>query len=198
MNLDSSIENILQLEIPDDRKNLLQVLIDYIQEKKIAKAEINLNFICTHNSRRSQFAQVWATVAAHAFGVEVTCLSGGVEVTAFNERAVESLRRFGFLIQSEGGENPIYSLEYALNSGSLKMFSKLFDDEVNLKEKFAAVMTCDHADENCPVIPGTEQRISVNYNDPKEFDDTSNEAQMYDERSSQIASEMFYVFSKIN
>ena len=77
------------------------------------------------------------------------------------------------------------------------MFSKLFSDEVNQVENFAAVMTCDHADENCPVIPGTEQRISVNYIDPKAFDNSPEEAGRYDERSFQIASEMFYVFSKI-
>ena len=58
-------------------------------------------------------------------------------------------------------------------------------------------MTCSHADENCPVIPGTEKRIVVRYEDPKAFDNTSEEADRYDERSLQIAAEMFYVFSKI-
>lgn len=198
MNLDSSIEHILQLEITSERRVFLQVLVDYIQKKKAANEPVNLNFICTHNSRRSQLAQVWASVAAHAFKISVKCLSGGIEVTAFNERAVASLQRFGFVITSDGGENPAYSLEYALNTVPLKLFSKLFNDEVNQVDNFAAVMTCDHADENCPYIPGTEQRISVNYNDPKEFDDTKEEAKKYDERSSQIASEMFYVFSKIN
>ena len=198
MNLDSSIEQILQLPISEERRELLQVLIDFIQAKKMANEPINLNFICTHNSRRSQFAQVWATVAAHAFKIKANCVSGGVEVTAFNERAVDSLKRFGFLIESKGNENPVFSVEYALNTEPLKMFSKLYDDEVNQIQPFAAVMTCDHADVNCPVIPGTEQRISVNYSDPKVFDGTSVEAEKYDERSSQIASEMFYIFSKIN
>ena len=198
MNLDASIEHVLQLEITQERREILQVLIDYIQLKKTNDEVINLNFICTHNSRRSQFAQVWAAVAAHAFGIKITSLSGGVEVTAFNERAVDSLKRFGFILSSNNTSNPVYELEYALNTEPLKMFSKLFDDEVNQKEKFAAVMTCDHADENCPVIPGTEERISINYTDPKEFDDTPMEAKMYDERSAQIASEMFFVFSKIN
>lgn len=198
MNLDSTIEHILQLEISQERRAILQVLVDYIEKKKSANEPINLNFICTHNSRRSQFAQVWATVAAHAFNIPVKCVSGGVEVTAFNERAVASLKRFGFVITSDGGKNPEYSSEYALNTEPLKLFSKLFDDKVNQVTQFAAVMTCDHADENCPFIPGTEQRISVNYNDPKEFDNTPQEAEKYDERSSQIASEMFYVFSKIN
>ena len=197
MTLDSSIEHILQLPIAQERREILQVLIDYIQSKKNAKAPIQLNFICTHNSRRSQFAQVWASVAAHAFKIETTCLSGGVEVTAFNDRAVNSLKRMGFGITSNDGENPKYEIEYALRTDKLVMFSKLFDDEVNQVENFAAVMTCDHADENCPFIPGTEKRISVQYIDPKAFDNTSEEAERYDERSFQIASEMFFVFSKI-
>jgi len=58
-------------------------------------------------------------------------------------------------------------------------------------------MTCSHADENCPFIPGAEARIPVRYEDPKAFDDTPEEAAQYDARSKQIASEMFYVFSRI-
>lgn len=197
MNLESAIEQILQLPITEERKEVLQPLIEYIQGKKDDKAPIHLNFICTHNSRRSQFAQIWAAVAAHAFNIEITSLSGGVEETAFNERAVGSLKRMGFVITSSGEDNPRYQVEFAKGIEKLTMFSKLFDDEVNRVSHFAAVMTCDHADENCPFIPGTEKRISVQYVDPKAFDDTSKEAEKYDERSSQIASEMFYVFSKI-
>ncbi|VAW28441.1 Arsenate reductase thioredoxin-coupled, LMWP family, partial [hydrothermal vent metagenome] len=40
-------------------------------------------------------------------------------------------------------------------------------------------------------------RIPVLYEDPKAFDDTELEAKKYDERSLQIATELFYVFSKI-
>ncbi|MFT6323302.1 MAG: arsenate reductase [Halieaceae bacterium] len=197
MTLDTSIEHILQLAIPKERIEILQTLIDYIQAKKEAKAPIRLNFICTHNSRRSQFSQVWAAVAAHAFGIETTCLSGGVEVTEFNSRAVDSLKRMGFVISSSGTQNPKYAVEYALRVDTLTMFSKRYDDTVNQVENFAAIMTCDHADENCPFIPGSEQRISVQYIDPKAFDNTLEEVARYDERSFQIASEMFYVFSKI-
>ena len=58
-------------------------------------------------------------------------------------------------------------------------------------------MTCSHADENCPFIPGTEKRIPLNYEDPKAFDDMPEEAEMYDQRSMQIASELLFVFGKI-
>jgi arsenate reductase (thioredoxin) len=62
---------------------------------------------------------------------------------------------------------------------------------------YAAVMTCSHADENCPFIPAAEVRIPVRYEDPKQFDNTPGEADRYDQRSLQIASEMFHVFSNV-
>lgn len=188
-----SIENI-----PEDRKDILQVLINYIQSKRDQKQVINLNFICTHNSRRSQFSQIWAQTAADYFGIQAYCFSGGVEVTAFNERAVDAIKRVGFQIRSEGTGNPHYKIANSIQSNEIRAFSKVYDDSVNPSKEFAAIMTCSHADENCPFIPGTEKRISVRYEDPKAFDDTKLEAQKYDERSIQIATEMFYVFSNIS
>ena len=196
--LSKSVADILETEISEERKEVLGPLIQYIQEKINVNQVVNLNFICTHNSRRSQFSQIWAQTAADYFGVPANCYSGGVEITAFNERAVESIKRNGFRVSSKGSENPVYFVFNSDDAQPLIAFSKLFDDPINNTKQFAAVMTCSHADENCPFIPGTEQRIPVRYNDPKEFDDTPEEAQKYDERSKQIASEMFYVFSKIN
>ena len=184
-------------EINKERQDILQVLIDYIQEKKDNNQEVNLNFICTHNSRRSQFAQIWAQTAADYNGVAARCFSGGVEITAFNERAVESIKRVGFQISSTGGENPKYVVKHSEGGDVIMAFSKLYNDEKSPKDNFSAIMTCSHADENCPFIPGTDQRIPVRYDDPKAFDDTELEAEKYDERSLQIASEMFHVFSKI-
>lgn len=196
--LAATIEKAMAQHISERRKEVLEPLIDYIQGKVDEGKDINLNFICTHNSRRSQFSQIWAQTAADYFGVLTNCYSGGVEVTAFNERAVDSMRRSGFNVSSKGGPNPIYHVFNSNDGEPIQAFSKLFDDPVNKAGQFAAVMTCSHADENCPFIPGTEKRIPVRYNDPKEFDNSSEESAKYDERSLQIAAEMFYVFSKIN
>lgn len=186
------------LPISEGRKTVLGPLIQYIQEKIDQGQEINLNFICTHNSRRSQFSQVWAKTAAELHGLAINSYSSGVEVTAFNPRAVESLKRSGFRVSSkENGSNPTYFLFYSDEADPIVAFSKLFDDPANKASQFAAVMTCGHADENCPFIPGTEHRIAVRYEDPKAFDDTELESEKYDERSLQIASEMLYVFSQI-
>jgi arsenate reductase len=193
-----SLHKASETPISSDRKSELEVLIRYIQAKVDLGEEVNLNFICTHNSRRSQLCQIWAKTAAAYHGIPANCYSGGVEVTAFNSRAVDSLRRSGFRISpSDNRDNPHYSVAYAESSEPLLAFSKRFDDPVNQATHFAAVMTCDHADENCPFIPGAEQRISLQYEDPKFHDDTPLEAEKYDERSQQIASEMVYVFSEI-
>lgn len=191
------IEKAQALPISEDRKAVLQVLIDYIQQKVDQNQEINLNFICTHNSRRSQFSQIWGKVAAAFYGIDINSFSGGVEVTAFNERAVASIKRFGFKVSKEGESNPKYFVFYSNDEDPIVTFSKVYDDAANALYGFAAVMTCSHADENCPFIPGAEARIPVRYEDPKAFDDTDQEAEMYDTRSLQIASELLYVFSRI-
>jgi arsenate reductase len=193
--LEKSVNELVVLG--SEREKILQVLIDYIQVKKDNKEAVNLNFICTHNSRRSQFSQIWGQTAADYYGVVTNCFSGGVEVTAFNERAVESIRRIGFTVSATGEVNPMYKVLYGDNSNPILAFSKLYNHQSSPVDNFAAIMTCSHADENCPFIPGTEERIPVRYDDPKAFDDTEFESDKYDERSLQIASEMFYVFSKI-
>ena len=182
-----------------ERLPVLQELIDYVNHKVNSDLPVRLNFICTHNSRRSQFSQIWAQVAADYYGVSASCHSGGVEVTAFNYRAVESIRRFGFQVSvgDEMASNPVYTINYGEDSKQIIAFSKLYDHPNSPSESFAAVMTCSHADENCPFIPGTEARIPVRFEDPKAFDDTDQETTMYDQRSRQIATEMFYVFSKV-
>jgi arsenate reductase len=192
------VEHLDLTSIPEDRKPVLDQLRGYIQSKVDASAPINLNFICTHNSRRSQLSQVWAKVAAVSNGIRIKSFSGGTEATAFNERAVASLVRSGFSVTAEGEGNPLYTVSFADNCQSLKCFSKTFDHPENQAAAFAAVMTCSDADENCPFIPGAEARIPLRYEDPKAFDGTPEEASKYDERSLQIATEMFYVFSLIH
>ena len=192
------IEATSLASISDDRKEVLQVLINFIKKKYESDSTIRLNFICTHNSRRSQFTQVWAKLAAEIHGITIDTFSGGVEVTACNPLTVASLKRFGFEIIHEGEVNPEYRVSFNKEKQPILLSSKLFDDEQNPSSEFAAVMTCSHADENCPFVTGCEERISLRYDDPKAFDGTPMESTFYDYRSFQIASEMIYVFSKIN
>ncbi len=198
------IENVIQsinLEsISEDRKMILQPLIDFIQEKKNNNQDIRLNLICTHNSRRSHLSQVWAQTTATHFGIKnVFCYSGGTEATAMYAMAAKTLVKQGFKINTIGlGNNPVYAIKYAENVHPIIGFSKTYDDEFNPKSEFAAILTCSSADKGCPFIAGAEKRIPVTYEDPKAFDNTSQQEEKYEERSLQIATEMCYVFSQIN
>lgn len=192
--LEEKIKQLESLDIPQDRKEVLTPLINFIQQKKDSGEPILLNFICTHNSRRSQLGQVWARAISEKFGSVIQSYSGGTETTAFHQNARAALSRAGFEISKETGENPHFRVTFAENAQALECYSKLYDAEQNPSNDFAAVMTCSHADENCPFIPGATARIALDYKDPKEFDGTPKAAEKYDERSDQIASEMIYVF----
>jgi arsenate reductase (thioredoxin) len=186
-------------QIPDSRKPLLKQLTDFISEKTKAGQIINLNFICTHNSRRSHISQIWAQTAAQYYGIgNVHCYSGGTEATAFNPRAVKAMQEVGFDIHVfKDGLNPMYRVKFSNDSPALTVFSKKYDDDHNPRKYFAAVMTCSHADENCPLVLGATKRIALTYNDPKDFDGTSQEAAKYAERVHEIGREIFYAFSKV-
>lgn len=186
-------------EIPADRKQILKQLTSFIGKKKKAGASITLNFICTHNSRRSHLAQLWAQAAAHYNSIDnVACFSGGTEATAFNPRAVKAMQAAGFNItQTKPGNNPIYEVKFAEDTAPVIAFSKTYDDPFNHNKDFAAIMTCSHADENCPLVIGASARIALTYDDPKEFDGTPKEEAMYAERVHQIGREIFYAFSQV-
>jgi arsenate reductase len=195
--LANTIANLPFAAISTERLQLLDEMAVYLQEKISNRKEIRLNFICTHNSRRSQFSQIWAQTAAAYYGIEAYCYSGGVEVTAFNPRAVAAIQRDGFKVVKKEGENPLYFVFYSEEEDPIVTFSKVVEDAVNATKEFAAVMTCDHADENCPFIPGAEKRFPLRFEDPKAFDDSPLEEKMYSERSHQIGAELFYLFEKV-
>ena len=186
-------------EIPKERKEKLWEISDSIWTKLRNGNPAKLTFICTHNSRRSHLCQIWAATLGVHFGLDgIETYSGGTEVTAFNPRAVEAIRRAGFTVEEQDGENPHYKVFYDEQEEPLVCYSKTFDDEANPTKDFVAVMTCTDADQNCPVVPGTEFRITIPYDDPKQADDTSHEAQTYDERCRQIATEMYYMLTQLN
>ena len=195
----NTIQNLNPEEITDERKSVLKPLIDFIQVKVDNQKEIRLNFICTHNSRRSHLSQIWAQTMAYYFGVKnVFCYSAGTEATALFPMVAATLQNSGFHIKAISGDNnPIYSIKYSQNQHPIIGFSKSLDDEFNPKSDFAAIMTCSQADEACPNISGAEKRIPITFEDPKAFDNTPEQAEKYQERSLQIATECYYIFSQI-
>ncbi len=188
-------------EIAAERRQQLSVVVDAARRRVSASQPIHLNFVCTHNSRRSQLAQVWATVASYVYDVPlVHSFSGGTEITAFNPRAVLALSRAGFSIveRSEGAdsENPHYFVGFSDERPPIECFSKSYDDPANPRGDFFAIMTCGHADRNCPLIPDAT-RIALFYDDPKIADDTEFETARYNERSDQIGRELLWAFRQV-
>jgi arsenate reductase (thioredoxin) len=198
-NLSKTIHLITEIAVPIERKEVLQSLVDYIQNKVNGKQEIRLNFICTHNSRRSHLSQIWAQTMAFHFGIpNVYCYSGGTEATAMFPKVAETLVKQGFQIQTLSQEqNPVYAVKFDENQHPIICFSKAFFDDFNPKSQFGAIMTCNHADQGCPMVFGADARFPITYDDPKAFDGTDLMDTKYAERSLQIASELFYVFSQL-
>ncbi len=197
--IEEEIDNLDVSSIDKNRKALLQQLIDYIQVKINTSAVINLNFICTHNSRRSHLSQVWAQTLAHYYNIDnVFSYSGGTEATALFPSAAEALKTSGFKIEKLSNEdNPVYAILYSNIKHPIIGFSKTFDSIFNPSSQFVAIMTCDSANEACPVVSGSEIRIPLTFEDPKAFDNTPLQAEKYRERSVQIATELKYVFSNL-
>ena len=191
-------EIVLTLDIkniPEKRKAVLNPLISYLQNKILKNQPIALNFICTHNSRRSLLSQVWAQTLAYHVGIKnIDCYSGGTEATALFPTAIETLKNMGFEINTlSETKNPVYSIKYAFNAHPVLGFSKTFDDTFNPKSNFGAIMTCSSADKGCPLVKGSDGRFLIMFEDPKAFDDTPQQIEKYRERSIQIAVELFYV-----
>jgi arsenate reductase len=196
--VETTIKQLLQEfdMIHGERKDRLKEIATYIDQHK----EPDLVFICTHNSRRSHIAQIWAQTADAYFNIlKVNAFSGGTEATAFNPRAVDALRGVGFKIDiASSGTNPRHLVQYSDRFPPFEVFSKKIDDPGNPSKDFMAIMTCAHADENCPIVVGASERIALPYDDPKDFDGTDRESIKYRERVLEIGREILFAFSQIN
>jgi len=193
------IEAFKELKIDDNRKELLSRIALFIVSELNDNNPVYLNFICTHNSRRSQLSQIWSSFATHYFKFNnIESFSGGTSVTAFFRNTVKTLQEVGFQFQilEFSHSNPVYKIGYENCTNPIIGFSKIYDDEHN-KKPFIAITTCSNADENCPFIPEAVQRFHLPFNDPKKFDGTSVQAEKYLEASKQIAGEMHYLFKMI-
>jgi arsenate reductase len=198
-NLIKAIASFSSKSISDERKEVLLSLVDYIQEKVNAGESIRLNFICTHNSRRSHLSQIWAQAMAYHVGLKnISCYSGGTEATAIFTKVLETLTMQGFqVLKLSENDNPVVAVKFAANENPIICFSKTYDHPFNPSTQFGAVMTCNNADEGCPIVLGAEARFSIKYDDPKAYDGTPLQTEKYAERSLDIAREMWWVFSQV-
>lgn len=201
LTLDAYLEDIKKEfdQIPEDRRVILETIASFVTRKVNTGELANLILICTHNSRRSHLSQVMTQVAAHHYRISnVFSYSGGTEATALFPSAAMAMEKAGLQItRLSEGENPVYSIKYHDSAPAVIGFSKKYNDAFNPQNGFAAIMTCNHADQNCPYIPTADARISLPFEDPKAYDGTPQQAEKYEERLRDITRELMYAFSKV-
>lgn len=190
--------------ISAERKVILNELASCLKNE-ISLAESNgdlvsVVYLCTHNSRRSHFAQVWGHIASIFFQVNnLKTYSGGTVATECHPNTIAALKQIGFDIKCDDLSvgNPLYHVYYNERE-FIECYSKANTDDSVPQTDFIAVMTCSDSDDNCPLVPGAKKRYSTTYDDPKEFDATDNPVSHYVERSLQIATEILYTFQQLS
>lgn len=195
--LKSLIDSLQTSTIEPERTLVLNDLAMQIA-RKLRNGRVSINFICTHNSRRSHLSQIWAQTMAAYYGLDsIDCYSGGTEATALFPKVAETLEKQGFMVLKLSQEyNPVYAIRYSDKHLPVVAFSKAYDHPFNPAAGYTAVMTCDSANEACPVVFGAEARFALLYVDPKLSDGKPEMDEVYAKRSLQIASEMKYLFWK--
>jgi predicted protein tyrosine phosphatase len=110
--------------VPADRQDELKSLANYIAKSIKADGTADVMFICTHNSRRSHFGQIWAAAAAHHLGIQgVRTYSAGTEATAFNPRAIAAVERAGMI--AEHIPDPILLQQLDTSNKQLRMVNAI-------------------------------------------------------------------------
>ena len=103
--------------------------------------KLNILFLCTGNSCRSQMAEGWAKALQ---GDKYNFWSAGIETHGLNPNAVKVMAEAGVDISTHTSDN--------VN---------------NLGVEFDVVFTvCGHAHETCPVFTGAPRVIHVGFDDP--------------------------------
>lgn len=183
-----------QASILSNRKVQLDDAGEILKKLYHQKGFLRLNFICTHNSRRSVAAEVWAYVLIKHFKLEnITVYSGGTEATQVKESIIKAFKYFGLRFNKERKKlNPKYTLDR-----NHSCFSKKYDDPHNPQEDYVGIMVCDDAYESCPIIRGGIARIGLTFKDPKYSDNTPEEAIVYQNTVQLIGVEIYYLLQKL-
>lgn len=166
--------------------------------KEHSEDGLAVNFICTHNSRRSHFSEVLFRTAAKYYSHEsVETFSGGTEGTALYPEVAESFKRHGFTaVKDLAPDNPHWQIFHPLlesEDHTPFLFSKAYHEAPNPASGFVAVMVCDSANEACPLVVGAAARFPLTFVDPKRSDETPECSAVYDATLKEIAAEMGYL-----
>jgi arsenate reductase len=194
-------------DFSDVRDRTLDQLATWVADETKEGRTVQIIFVCTGNSRRSILGSTLGNIAAARYGFSnVRCFSGGTEPTAFNARTIVTLQDIGVQIFPLGqlapagifGElNPIYRVRWGDSElAETTEFSKRFDDSANPQAGFLAIMVCDEAAENCPVVRGARLRIALPFDDPKVADGQKEERATYASRRDEIGRTMLEIFRR--
>ena len=112
---------------------------------------INILYLCTGNSCRSQIAEGWTRKLG---GDRVEVQSAGIEAHGKNPRAIKVMQEAG--IDISGQESTIVN-EAMLNLADV------------------VVTVCGHADERCPVLPAGVKKVHWPLTDPAKATGSENE-----------------------
>ena len=104
--------------------------------------KLNILFLCTGNSCRSQMAEGWARALK---GDVVEAYSAGIETHGLNPNAVKVMAEAGVDISGNRSKN--------------------VDTLLNVPFDYV-VTVCGHANENCPFFPGSAKVVHVGFDDP--------------------------------
>ncbi|WP_243310595.1 arsenate reductase ArsC [Fundidesulfovibrio agrisoli] len=99
-------------------------------------------FLCTGNSCRSQMAEGFARALR---GEEIEPWSAGIMKHGMNPRAVAAMAEAGVDISGQASKTV---------------------EELPVKEFDFVVTLCDHAKENCPILPGAGRIMHAQFDDP--------------------------------
>ncbi len=104
--------------------------------------KLNVLFLCTGNSCRSQMAEGWAKALKSE---EITAFSAGVETHGMNASAVQVMAEAGVSISDH--------------------HSKLVDELKDISFDYV-VTVCDNARQSCPVFSGGAKIVPHGFDDP--------------------------------
>ncbi len=145
-------------------------------------------FLCTHNSRRSQYCEIWGNYFSSVYKKSITFLSAGAVKTKVHKQIYKSLERVGVKVDRNSSIN--------IENITIIPFSKTLSD-IN-KKQFISIMTCSNYEKTCPFDPRSLINLQLFYKDPKRYDNSNREAEEYDKTSFMIACEINYILKNIN
>lgn len=150
-------------------------------------------FVCTHNSRRSQIAELSLAQALDEVGYpNLKVHSCGTESTSIPQQIKDLYVSKGYIVSDLDG-----AVNVSNGNWSKNIYSKTIDDG-NMPDRNIAVMVCDHASESCPHSPKFMHRYNLNYTDPKLHDGTEQESKAYQKAYDKISREMVYLALKLD